>query len=264
MEGVYRKNRNKDFASTMVFSFSDMRRSALLILTLNIFCTCSQIAHEAITIVGCFENGTSEVQEEVDGEELVYVDFDRQEFVYTVPTSILLDPRAIFGDITVFKGVKKAEQMCHIVLKYCKGEEKDPPENKDPPETLIYSAEEAQLGVENSLICFVNNFFPPYIEVSWTKNGRPVSEGVSLSRYYPNKDQTFYQFSTLMFTPSEGDIYSCTVEHLTLERPKTRIWEVDFTHQSHGPDVFCGVGLSLGLLGVAAGTFLFVKGHHGN
>ena len=39
--------------------------------------------------------------------------------------------------------------------------------------------------------------------------------------------------------------------------------EADFSHPSHGADVFCGVGLALGLLGVAAGTFLFVKGHHG-
>lgn len=38
--------------------------------------------------------------------------------------------------------------------------------------------------------------------------------------------------------------------------------EPDFSHHSHGPDVFCGVGLAFGLIGVAAGTFLFVKGHH--
>ena len=94
---------------------------------------------------------------------------------------------------------------------------------KDPPQSIIYPAEDVELGVENSLICFVNHIFPPYIEVSWTKNGRPVSEGV-LSRYYPNNDQTFHQFSTLTFTPSEGDIYSCTVEHLALEKPKTRFW----------------------------------------
>lgn len=40
--------------------------------------------------------------------------------------------------------------------------------------------------------------------------------------------------------------------------------EPDFSHDSSvGPDVYCGVGLAVGLLGVAAGTFLMVKGHHG-
>ncbi|XP_034553398.1 HLA class II histocompatibility antigen, DP alpha 1 chain-like [Notolabrus celidotus] len=82
-----------------------------------------------------------------------------------------------------------------------------------------------------------------------------------LSQYFPNKDQTFHQFSTLKFTPKEGDFYSCTVEHLALDRPQTRFWEVEISHPSVGADVFCGVGMILGLLGVAAGTFLMVKGH---
>uniref|UniRef100_A0A8P4KDJ9 Ig-like domain-containing protein n=1 Tax=Dicentrarchus labrax TaxID=13489 RepID=A0A8P4KDJ9_DICLA len=96
--------------------------------------------------------------------------------------------------------------------------------SQNPPESILYPAEDVQFGVENSLTCFVNHFYPPYIKVSWTKNGRPVSEGVSLSRYYPNNDQTFHQFSTLTFTPMEGDMYSCTVEHSALDSPKTRIW----------------------------------------
>lgn len=94
----------------------------------------------------------------------------------------------------------------------------------DPPEIVLFSSDKVELGVENSLICFVNHFYPPSINVTWTKNGHPVSTGVSLSRYFPNKDQTFHQFSTLTFTPSEGDFYSCTVEHSALETPKTRIW----------------------------------------
>lgn len=96
---------------------------------------------------------------------------------------------------------------------------------KDPPgEVLIYTSAEVQPGVENTIICFVNGFYPPSIKVSWTKNGNPVSEGVSHSRYYPNKDQTFHQFSTLSFTPSWTDVYSCTVEHPALESPKIVLW----------------------------------------
>lgn len=96
--------------------------------------------------------------------------------------------------------------------------------NKDPPETVIYTEEEAELGVENSLICFINHIYPPATEISWTKNGNPVTKGVSHSRYYPDEDQTFHQFSTLTFTPTETDFYSCTVEHSALEMPKTRTW----------------------------------------
>ncbi|XP_062255805.1 H-2 class II histocompatibility antigen, A-U alpha chain-like [Platichthys flesus] len=246
----------------MAFSLSALC-SAVIILRLNNFCTCSQIAHEAVTVVGCFENGSTQIHEEFDGEEIVYIDFDRKEFVYTVPTFIVPDPTELIIDLLNPKIISRGRNACKVVLAFCIAGEKNPSEEKDPPESIIYPAEDVQLGAENSLICFVNNFFPPYIEVSWTKNDHPVSEGVSLSRYYPNSDQTFHMFSTLTFTPSEGDIYSCTVEHSALKRPKTRIWEADSSHQSHGADVFCGVGLTLGLLGVAAGTFLFVKGHHG-
>src|SRR4029434_2415358 len=36
--------------------------------------------------------------------------------------------------------------------------------------------------------------------------------------------------------------------------------DVEVPESSLGPSVFCGVGLTLGLLGVATGTFFFVKG----
>ncbi|XP_074509793.1 H-2 class II histocompatibility antigen, A-Q alpha chain-like [Sebastes fasciatus] len=244
---------------------SDWKLSALVvILTINSFRAFSQskIPHEIHYVVGCFYNGTTEVQYEFDAEEVLYVDFDREELVYTVPRFMTDDPSKLFGNIKVFVNAKKNKNACLAVNNVLKFEERNLTEETDAPESILYPSEEVMLGVENTLICFVNHFYPPHIYVSWTRNDRPVSEGVSLSRYYPNNDQTFHQFSTLTFTPMEGDIYSCTVEHMALDRPKTRIWEAEFSHRSLGPDVYCGVGLTLGLLGVAVGTFLMVKGHH--
>ncbi|XP_041709858.1 H-2 class II histocompatibility antigen, A-K alpha chain-like [Coregonus clupeaformis] len=134
------------------------------------------------------------------------------------------------------------------------------PQVKDAPESIIYPRDEGELGVENTLICFLNHFYPPPFKVNWTKNGLEVTEGAYLSRYYPNKDGTFHQFSTLSFTPQEGDVYACTVEHTALKDPKTS----EVSGSSAGPAVFCGVGLTLGLLGVATGTFLIIKGNQCN
>ncbi|XP_045900389.1 H-2 class II histocompatibility antigen, A-U alpha chain-like [Micropterus dolomieu] len=241
---------------------SEMKKSSLVILMFNTFCAFSQIPHELVYLVGCFDNGTTEVQLEFDAEEIFHVDFERREVVYTVPRFLVNNPSEIYDDRRLYGNALKGQHVCPVAVALGKLEENNPQEEKDPPESILYPAEEAQLGVENSLTCFVNHFYPPDIKVSWTKNGCPVSEGVSLSQYYPNNDQTFHQFSTLTFTPREGDIYSCTVEHSALDRPKTRLWEPDFRHPSLGPDIFCGVGLTLGLLGVAAGTFLMVKGHN--
>ncbi|RXN37782.1 HLA class II histocompatibility DP alpha 1 chain-like protein [Labeo rohita] len=97
------------------------------------------------------------------------------------------------------------------------------------------------------------------------KNPPPEMEGMRLSQYRPKKDGTFNIFSTLKFTPAEGDVYSCTVNHRALKgQRQTKIWDVDVVLPSVIPAVFCGVAMTLGLVGVAAGTFFFIKGKNCN
>lgn len=241
---------------------SHLRLPAVLFLSLHGFTALCHIDHELKYIVGCFQHDPTQVQLEFDSEELMYADFDNSSIVYTLPPFIAFDPSTLFEKDHIYKNAGKGKKACSALMAYIILEEQQPPENKDPPESVLYPAEEVKIGAENALVCFVNHFFPPSIKVSWTKNNQPVFEGVSVSRYYPNEDMTFHQFSTLKFTPNKGDIYTCTVEHLALEQPKTRIWELDEGHESHavGPDVYCGVGLGIGFLGVVIGTLFFVKG----
>ncbi|XP_030015205.1 RLA class II histocompatibility antigen, DP alpha-1 chain-like [Sphaeramia orbicularis] len=245
---------------------SDMKCSAVIFLIFSTFCACSKIPHEIVYVVGCFVNGSAEVQFEYDGEEMLYVDFQQKEIVYTVPTFLNPDPSLFFTGLSIIRDAEQNGMLCKAATEVAATMLKNIPDKEDPPDSILYSSEEVELGVENSLICFVNNFFPPSINVIWTKNGDVVSEGVSLSRYYPSDSQplTFRQFSTLTFTPKQGDVYSCTVEHPALERPNTRIWEVDLGHPSIGLDIYCGVGLTVALLGVATGTFLITKRRFGH
>ncbi|CAG6015457.1 unnamed protein product [Menidia menidia] len=241
-----------------------MKLSAAIILLLFSVSVFSQISVELNYFVGCFLNSTAAIQFEFNGELMSYVDFQRKEVVYTVPSFIDPDPAQVLLGLSILRDAFQNSEFCALLITMAKVEKEIPAEEKEPPECMIFPTREVEPGVENSLICFVDNFFPPYIKVNWTKNGQPVYEGVSLSRYISNKDQTFRQLSTLTFQPSEGDIYSCSVEHSALEMPTTRIWEVEFieTDESLGPDIFCGVGLALGLLGISIGTFFIVKGHH--
>uniref|UniRef100_A0A4W5R131 Ig-like domain-containing protein n=1 Tax=Hucho hucho TaxID=62062 RepID=A0A4W5R131_9TELE len=129
-----------------------------------------------------------------------------------------------------------------------------------PPEIKLYAKEEVKLGINNSLVCFVNNFFPPPVQVKWTKNDENVPKGVKVGQYATNSDYTFYRVSTLTFEPQEGDIYTCIVDHTAVDEPLTRTWVRGAPRPSVGSAVFCGLGLTLGLLGVATGTFFLIKG----
>nr|XP_015195296.1 PREDICTED: rano class II histocompatibility antigen, B alpha chain-like [Lepisosteus oculatus] len=140
-----------------------------------------------------------------------------------------------------------------------------PEEKLDPPISRLYSENEVELGVPNALICFITDFHPAPVKVSWTRNTEPVTQGFNVTQYYSNKDYSLRLFSYLSFTPQAGDVYSCSVEHRALQEPLTRLWEVEVQSDSEAAETaVCGVGLTLGLLGVAAGTFFLIKGNKCN
>uniref|UniRef100_A0A674CB99 Ig-like domain-containing protein n=1 Tax=Salmo trutta TaxID=8032 RepID=A0A674CB99_SALTR len=69
------------------------------------------------------------------------------------------------------------------------------------------------------------DFHPTSVDVTWTRNEQPVGEGtVSQIQYHSNENFSFRIFSYLSITPQEGDIYSCSVGHVSLQEPLTRIW----------------------------------------
>ena len=69
------------------------------------------------------------MQEELDGEEIVYVDFDRKEFVFTVPKFIVPDPGEIIGHL-LRPRLMNGDEACLVALKFCIEEEHSPPEEK--------------------------------------------------------------------------------------------------------------------------------------
>nr|AAD39869.1 MHC class II antigen [Ictalurus punctatus] len=194
-----------------------------------------------------------------DGEEMFYADFEKKDIVNALPP--FADPGEFTGG---FAFAESKTANCQANLQVLSVEFKDKPLPQDAPQSSIYARTGVQLGSENLLICHASRFFPPPVRVRWTKNNLDVTDKSSLSQYYPNDDETFNQFSHLPFTPQEGDVYTCTVQHEALQTPDTRTWEVNVDLPSVGPAVFCGVGVAVGLLGVATGTFFLVKGNQCN
>nr|AAZ06134.1 MHC class II alpha antigen [Scophthalmus maximus] len=211
--------------------------------------------HVDLSVLGCSDTGGEETYN-LDGEELWFADLVNKRGVYPLPSFI--DP------ITFQEGFyQQAEadlQICRPNLKNHQRIFKDTPLELDPPSSpMIFTRDFVELGEKNTLICHVTGFYPAPVQVYWTKNGENVTEGASLNIPYPNKDGSFRQTSRLDFTPQSGDVYSCSVSHPALSQPVTRIWDVEEQQPSTGPAVFCGLGLTIGLLGVAAGTFFLIK-----
>ncbi|KAG5281026.1 hypothetical protein AALO_G00066640 [Alosa alosa] len=209
-------------------------------------------------------DGQEEFSIDLSEDELLYVDFQRKELVSTIPASFdpLIDYKKYFGPIVEYARLRMTTLKSY--LNFMKKAFNDPSPAQEAPISAVYSKNDVQLGSDNTLICLVTGFYPPRVTVRWTKNKKNVTRGVTLSRYYMNKDGSFKMFSSLQFTPQEGDMYTCTVEHEALDEPLTRYWDVEVSEPSLGSSVFCGVGLTLGLLGVATGSFFLVKGNQCN
>ncbi|XP_054457755.1 rano class II histocompatibility antigen, B alpha chain-like [Anoplopoma fimbria] len=194
----------------------------------------------------------------LDGEVIWFADFKHKTGVEPQPSFM---DHTSYVEGTYEQAVANVE-ICKQNLKNHVKPFKDFPLERDPPSSpVIYTRDNAELGEKNTLICHVTGFFPAPVMFSWTKNQQNVTEGSRTNVPFINKDGTYNQFSSLEFIPQLGDIYGCTVKHLALDQPLTRFWDVEVTPPSVGPAVFCGVGLTVGLLGVAAGTFFLIKGN---
>uniref|UniRef100_A0A4W4DQS1 Ig-like domain-containing protein n=1 Tax=Electrophorus electricus TaxID=8005 RepID=A0A4W4DQS1_ELEEL len=169
-------------------------------------------------------------------EIIVYFDDKEDRVIYTLP-----DFAAPIMIPDLIKNTHKGGEFCKMALAVLNDVYGRAPEDTVPPWSSIYPKTETVVNIKNTLICHVTGFFPPPVRVLWSRNDVNMTEGVYVSPYYHNIDGTFNVFSALAFTPEDGDIFSCTVEHQALQGPQTRMWEVEvnvmtgaFFHHSKG------------------------------
>ncbi|XP_076859428.1 H-2 class II histocompatibility antigen, A-U alpha chain-like [Brachyhypopomus gauderio] len=234
------------------------RLIGLVLTTICVFRTEAVEYHKYGIRAACNET-SSELSLFFDEETIVYFDAEENIFISTIPDFAY---PVILPHVTT--EALKAEMFCKTVIAVLNEAYMNPPEELVPPWSSIYPRSEVVVNVKNTLICHVTGFFPPPVRVLWSRNDISVTEGVYLSQHYSNSDGTLTVFSTLSFSPEEGDIYSCTVDHQALKTPQTRIWEVELEQPNILPSVLCGVGLVLGLLGVTIAAFFITKanGYH--
>ncbi|XP_063037645.1 class II histocompatibility antigen, B-L beta chain-like, partial [Melospiza melodia melodia] len=74
--------------------------------------------------------------------------------------------------------------------------------------------------------CSVMDFYPAAIQVRWFQGQQELSEHVVATDVVPNGDWTHQLLVLLETPPRRGLSYSCQVEHVSLEQPLRRHWEM--------------------------------------
>ncbi|XP_004782406.2 HLA class II histocompatibility antigen, DQ alpha 2 chain [Mustela putorius furo] len=192
---------------------------------------------------------------EFDGDEEFYVDLEKKETVWQLPMFQTLgsfDPQGALRNLAVSK------QNLNILTK----RSNYTAATNEVPETTLFLKSPVMLGQPNTLICLVDNIFPPVINVTWLKNRHSVTEGVSETSFLAKKDHSFLKFSYLTFLPSADDIYDCKVEHWGLDEPLLKHWEPEIPAPMSEltETVVCALGLTVGLVGIVVGTVFIVQG----
>ncbi|XP_062978037.1 H-2 class II histocompatibility antigen, E-S beta chain-like [Elgaria multicarinata webbii] len=126
------------------------------------------------------------------------------------------------------------------------------PTNEDPtsPNTL--------------LLCIVTGYYPLEIKIRWLKNGLEQKEGVFYGEELQNGDWTYQTQVMLEMTPEYGDVYTCQVEHVSLEVPITVQWE-PWMSVSAKIKIHIGVtAVVSGLLFAAVGFSCYLKNKKGS
>ncbi|XP_061052068.1 HLA class II histocompatibility antigen, DR alpha chain [Eubalaena glacialis] len=190
-----------------------------------------------------------------DGDEIFHVDLEKKETVWRLEE---------FGNFASFQAqgalanIAVGKANLDILIK----RSNHTPNTNVPPEVTVLSNTPVEQGEPNILICFIDKFSPPAINVTWLQNGKPVTTGVSETVFLPRNDHLFRKFHYLPFVPSTEDVYDCKVEHWGLEEPLLKHWEYEAPTPlpETTENTVCALGLVVALVGIIVGTIFIIKG----
>uniref|UniRef100_A0A8C0T9V1 Ig-like domain-containing protein n=1 Tax=Canis lupus familiaris TaxID=9615 RepID=A0A8C0T9V1_CANLF len=111
------------------------------------------------------------------------------------------------------------------------------------------------LNHHNLLVCSVTDFYPGQIKVRWFRNDQEQTAGVVSTPLIRNGDWTFQILVMLEMTPQRGDVYTCHVEHASLQSPITVQWRAQ--SESAQSKMLSGIGgFVLGLIFLGLGLII--------
>ncbi|XP_027488969.1 class II histocompatibility antigen, B-L beta chain-like [Corapipo altera] len=131
-------------------------------------------------------------------------------------------------------------------------------ERRVPPSVSISLVPSSSQPGPGRLLCSVMDFYPAPVQVRWFQDGQELPEHVVATDVVPTGDWSYQVLVLLEIPPRRGVTYSCQVEHVSLEHPLSRHWEMP-------PDTVCskilvGVGgFVLGLVFLVLGLGFYLR-----
>ncbi|XP_039245350.1 class II histocompatibility antigen, B-L beta chain-like, partial [Pipra filicauda] len=157
---------------------------------------------------------------------------------------------------------EKLEYTRSLVDTYCRPYyELDTPfsvERRVPPSVSISLVPSSSHPGPGLLLCSGMDFYPAPVQVRWFQDGQELPEHVVATDVVPSGDWSCQVLVLLEIPPRRGVTYSCQVEHVSLEHPLSRHWEMP-------PDtvrskILVGVGgFVLGLVFLALGLGFYLR-----
>nr|DBA20460.1 TPA: hypothetical protein GDO54_017237 [Pyxicephalus adspersus] len=126
------------------------------------------------------------------------------------------------------------------------------PEYEDPPTN------------HHMLMCSAYGFYPSEIEVKWFRNGQEEISQVESTEPYQNGDWTFQIMVMLETEIQKGDLFTCEVQHKSLEAPIRIDWKPHRSDSATSKVATGIVGLLLGLVFIIAGPKCYSVDHRRN
>uniref|UniRef100_A0A6J0UZK5 Beta-2-microglobulin n=1 Tax=Pogona vitticeps TaxID=103695 RepID=A0A6J0UZK5_9SAUR len=87
------------------------------------------------------------------------------------------------------------------------------------PDIQVYTRFPVEFGKTNTLNCYVERFHPPKIDITLLKDNVPI-ENVKKSDLSFDRDWTFHLLVSAEFVPEQNSVYTCKVEHDSLQQAK--------------------------------------------
>ncbi|XP_070274911.1 boLa class II histocompatibility antigen, DQB*0101 beta chain-like isoform X2 [Myotis yumanensis] len=123
------------------------------------------------------------------------------------------------------------------------------------PTVTISPAKTEALTHHNMLVCSVTDFYPAHIKVRWFRNNQEETAGIVSTPLIRNGDWTYQVLVMLEMTPQRGDVYTCRVEHPSLQSPISVEWRAQ--SGSAQSKMLSGVGaFVLGLIFLGLGLVI--------